>query len=192
MLMRIARRRPARRTLFRFGGGVRLFAEHKKKLLATTKVGTNYNAWRTKNPDKAKILDDGLERKVPPICSRKFLTFPKMRSWRREKPEGVLQPIAPSDAVAQSGSADLYGSTMNYIDGGGDFNRDDPGGVTSARHSRTWMCAILNGISYHGLFRASGATFAVFHGLLPPCYSLAALAKLPNTYIFTHDSIGVR
>jgi Transketolase len=53
------------------------------------------------------------------------------------------------------------------------------------------MCAILNGISYHGLFRASGATFAVFTDYCRPSIRLAALAKLPNTYIFTHDSIGV-
>jgi len=33
--------------------------------------------------------------------------------------------------LLMSGSADLYGSTMNYIDGGGDFNRDNPGGRTS-------------------------------------------------------------
>ncbi len=36
------------------------FAEHKKKLLADyEKWEQTYNAWRTKNPDKAKILDDG-------------------------------------------------------------------------------------------------------------------------------------
>src|SRR5438094_9990218 len=53
------------------------------------------------------------------------------------------------------------------------------------------MCAILNGISYHGLFRASGATFTVFTDYCRGSIRLAALAKLPNTYIFTHDSIGV-
>src|SRR5947207_5426282 len=53
------------------------------------------------------------------------------------------------------------------------------------------MWAILNGISYHGLFRASGATFAVFTDYCRASIRLAALAKLPNTYIFTHDSIGV-
>jgi transketolase len=53
------------------------------------------------------------------------------------------------------------------------------------------MCAILNGISYHGLFRASGATFTVFTDYCRASIRLAALAKLPNTYIFTHDSIGV-
>ena len=53
------------------------------------------------------------------------------------------------------------------------------------------MCAIMNGISYHGLFRASGATFLVFTDYCRASIRLAALSKLPNIYIFTHDSIGV-
>src|SRR5260370_16675956 len=53
------------------------------------------------------------------------------------------------------------------------------------------MCAILNGISYHGLFRASGATFMVFTDYCRAAIRLAALSKLPTVYIFTHDSIGV-
>jgi transketolase len=94
--------------------------------------------------------------------------------------------------LLMSGSADLYGSTMNYIAGGGDFNRDNPGGRNVRFGIREHgMCAILNGISYHGLFRASGATFTVFTDYCRAAIRLAALAKLPNTYIFTHDSIGV-
>jgi transketolase len=53
------------------------------------------------------------------------------------------------------------------------------------------MCAIMNGVSYHGIFRASGATFLVFADYCRPSIRLAALSKLPNIYIFTHDSIGV-
>ena len=59
-----------------------------------------------------------------------------------------------------SGSADLYGSTMNYIKESGDFTRDNPGGRNIRFGIREHgMCAILNGVSYHGIFRASGATF---------------------------------
>src|SRR5439155_1407803 len=87
---------------------------------------------------------------------------------------------------------DLYGSTMNYIKDGGDFSRDNPGGRNIRFGIREHgMCAILNGISYHGLFRASGATFTVFTDYCRASIRLSALAKLPNLYIFTHDSIGV-
>src|SRR5436853_2768689 len=49
----------------------------------------------------------------------------------------------------------------------------------------------MNGVAYHGIFRASGATFLVFTDYCRPSIRLAALSKLPNVYIFTHDSIGV-
>jgi transketolase len=53
------------------------------------------------------------------------------------------------------------------------------------------MGAICNGIAYDGLFRASNATFLVFADYVRPSIRIAALAKLPVTYIFTHDSVGV-
>ena len=91
-----------------------------------------------------------------------------------------------------SGSADLHGSTLNYIKDGGDFTRDNPNGRNIHFGIREHgMCAIMNGISYHGLFRASGATFMVFTDYCRASIRLSALAKLPNIYIFTHDSIGV-
>src|SRR5947208_4434525 len=94
--------------------------------------------------------------------------------------------------LLMSGSADFHVSTFNYIKGGEDFTRDNPKGRNVRFGIREHgMCAILNGISYHGLFRASGATFTVFTDYCRASIRLAALAKLPNTYIFTHDSIGV-
>ena len=170
------------------------FAEHKKNLVGGyAKWEQTYNAWRTKNPDKAKMLDDGLERKVPADLFSKIPDFPTDAKLATRKAGGeVLQPIAQAMPLLMSGSADLYGSTMNYINGGGDFNRDNPGGRNIRFGIREHgMCAILNGIAYHGLFRASGATFAVFTDYCRASIRLAAIAKLPNTYIFTHDSIGV-
>src|SRR4030095_3782307 len=80
----------------------------------------------------------------------------------------------------------------NYIKDGGDFTRDTPAGRNIRFGIREHgMCAILNGISYHGLFRASGATFLVFTDYCRAAIRLSALAKLPNVYIFTQDSIGV-
>jgi transketolase len=165
------------------------FAGHKKELVAEQ----TYNAWRTKNPEKAKLLDQGFERKVPGDLSSEIPDFPKDAKLATRKAGGeVLQPIAKAMPLVVSGSADLYGSTMNYIEDGGDFSRDNPAGRNMRFGIREHgMCAILNGISYHGLFRASGATFTVFTDYCRGSIRLAALSKLPNTYIFTHDSIGV-
>jgi transketolase len=94
------------------------------------------------------------------------------------------------------GSADLYGSTLNYI---GDLKAGDDDFKPGHRTGRNirfgirehGMCAILNGIAAHGVFRPSGATFLVFADYARPSIRLAALSHLPVLYIFTHDSVGV-
>ncbi|WP_043586448.1 transketolase-like TK C-terminal-containing protein, partial [Geminisphaera colitermitum] len=53
------------------------------------------------------------------------------------------------------------------------------------------MAAIANGLAYDGIFRPSVATFLVFADYSRPSMRLAALAKLPVLYIYTHDSVGV-
>src|SRR5438046_5677010 len=92
------------------------FAEHKKKLLADyERWEETYDAWRKKNPDTAKLLDDGLERKVPADLLAKIPDFPKDAKLATRKAGGeVLQPIAQSMPLLIGGSADLYGSTMHY------------------------------------------------------------------------------
>jgi transketolase len=170
------------------------FAEHKKKLLADYERWEKvYNEWRNNNPELAKMLDNGIERNVPGDLSSKIPEFPKdAKLATRKAGSEALQPIAQAMPLLMSGSADLHGSTLNYIKGGEDFTRDNPKGRNIRFGIREHgMCAILNGISYHGVFRASGATFAVFTDYCRASIRLAALAKLPNTYIFTHDSIGV-
>ena len=170
------------------------FAEHKKKLLADYERWEKiYNEWRKKNPELAKMLDNGIERNVPGDLLAKIPEFLKdAKLATRKAGSEALQPIAQAMPLLMSGSADLHGSTLNYIKGGEDFTRDNPKGRNIRFGIREHgMCAILNGISYHGLFRASGATFTVFTDYCRASIRLAALAKLPNTYIFTHDSIGV-
>src|ERR1700730_7688277 len=170
------------------------FADHKKKLLADyDRWEKTYGEWRKKNPDKAKMLDDGIERKVPVDLLSRIPEFPKdAKLATRKAGSEALQPIAQAVPLLMSGSADLHGSTLNYIKDGEDFTRNNPKGRNIHFGIREHgMCAILNGISYHGLFRASGATFLVFTDYCRASIRLSALARLPNIYIFTHDSIGV-
>lgn len=53
------------------------------------------------------------------------------------------------------------------------------------------MGATMNGIALHGGLRVYGGTFLVFSDYMRPAVRLAALMKLPVTYIWTHDSIGL-
>jgi transketolase len=170
------------------------FAEHKKRLLADyARWEEIYYDWRKKNADEAKVLDHGIERNVPVDLLSKIPEFPKdAKLATRKAGSEALQPIAQAMPLLMSGSADLHGSTLNYIKDGEDFTRNNPKGRNIRFGIREHgMCAILNGISYHGIFRASGATFMVFTDYCRASIRLAALSRLPNIYIFTHDSIGV-
>src|SRR5437588_57730 len=137
------------------------FTEHKKKLLADfAQWEKTWKGWREKNPEKARALDNAIDKKVPQDLLEKIPPFPTDAKLATRKAGGeVLQPIAKAMPNLISGSADLYGSTMNYIKESGDFTRDNPGGRNIRFGIREHgMCAILNGVSYHGVFRASGAT----------------------------------
>jgi transketolase len=170
------------------------FAQHKKKLLADyDRWEATYNDWRKKNSEKAKQLDDAVERKVPADLLAKVPEFPKdSKLATRKAGSEALQPLAQAMPLLISGSADLHGSTLNYIKDGDDFTRETPAGRNIRFGIREHgMCAIMNGVAYHGIFRASGATFLVFTDYCRASIRLAALSRLPNIYIFTHDSIGV-
>lgn len=170
------------------------FAGHKQDLLAEyDRWEKTYHAWRKANPGKAQELDAAIARKVPDDLLSKIPNFPNdSKIATRKAGSEALQPIAEALPFLISGSADLHGSTLNYIKDGGDFTATNPSGRNIRFGIREHgMCAIMNGVSYHGVFRASGATFLVFADYCRASIRLAALSKLPNIYIFTHDSIGV-
>ncbi len=170
------------------------FANHKKALLRRYKRWKKmYNDWRSKYPDQAELLDNAIQKKVPADLLAKVPSFPAdAKIATRKAGSEALQPLSREMPFLISGSADLHGSTLNYIEGGEDFTRENHKGRNIRFGIREHgMCAIMNGIGYHGIFRASGATFLVFADYCRAAIRLAALSKLPNIYIFTHDSIGV-
>ncbi|MDR1303525.1 MAG: transketolase, partial [Puniceicoccales bacterium] len=104
----------------------------------------------------------------------------------------ILNRIAQQNPKIITGSADLFSSNKNYLLDSGDFSVKHWSGRNIAFGVREHaMGAILNGIAYDGVFRPSGATFLVFSDYLRPAIRLAAMAKLPVVYIFTHDSVVV-
>lgn len=90
------------------------------------------------------------------------------------------------------GSADLSGSTITTMTGDKKFviDGDQEKNVYFGIREHA-MGAALNGIALHGGVKPFGGTFFVFSDYLKPTIRLAALQKLPVTYVFTHDSIAV-
>ena len=170
------------------------FAEVKLQKVAEYEAWkSTFQAWRAANPDKAALLDSGVKAEVPADLLNRIPQFPAdAKIATRKAGSDVLQPIAEAMPLLTSGSADLYGSTLNYINSSKDWTPENFGGRNIRFGIREHgMAGILNGIAYDGIFRASGATFMVFADYARPSIRLAALSKLPVTYIFTHDSVGV-
>ncbi|MCX6906591.1 MAG: transketolase, partial [Verrucomicrobia bacterium] len=170
------------------------FAAHKKQLAANcAKWNATYQAWRAANPALAALLDSGLSNTAPTGLLDRIPPFPTdAKIATRKAGSDLLQPLAEAMPLLISGSADLFGSTLNYIAASKDFTRENPTGRNIRFGIREHgMAAIMNGIAYHGVFRAAGATFLVFADYARPSVRIASLASLPVIYIFTHDSIGV-
>ena len=170
------------------------FADHKKRLKrAYGKWQKSFAAWREASPEKAALLDSATHKPSAAHLLEKIPLFPAdAKLATRAAGRDVLQPIAAELPLLISGSADLHGSTLNYIAGGNDFDRTNRSGRNLRYGIREHgMAAINNGVAYDGLFRPSCATFLVFADYSRPSMRLAALAKLPVVYIYTHDSVGV-
>jgi transketolase len=172
------------------------FASHKERLVrACNKWSKGYKAWREANPDKAALLDGAQSENTPKAAAllEKIPVFPTdAKLATRAAGRDVLQPIAAAVPLLIGGSADLYGSTLNYIAADKDFDATNRGGRNIRFGIREHgMAAIANGVAYDGMFRPSIATFLVFADYSRPSMRLAALSKLPVIYIYTHDSIGV-
>ena len=152
-----------------------------------------YSAWKAANAELAAELEAGVNDEVVTDLAQRIPAFDAgTGSATRASGGVVINAVAKEVPHLISGSADLYGSTKNYIKDGGDFGPDNFAGRNIWFGIREHgMGAICNGIAYDGIFRASGATFLVFADYMRGSIRLAALAKLPVTYIFTHDSVGV-
>ncbi|MGG0471433.1 transketolase [Priestia aryabhattai] len=104
----------------------------------------------------------------------------------------VLNGLAQNVPQLFGGSADLASSNKTLMKGEGNFSPTDYSGRNIWFGVREFaMGAALNGMALHGGVKVFGATFFVFSDYLRPAIRLAALMKLPVTYVFTHDSIAV-
>merc|ERR1719253_827853 len=157
-----------------------------------------YAAWKEANADLAKELEDAVNDNVMPADDM-IAAIPEMggdAEATRVSGFKVIQEISKLVPNYISGSADLHGSCRNYINDGGNFgagfDKTYAGKNLYFGIREHAMGSIMNGFAYHGIFKVSGSTFAVFVDYFRPTIRVAALAELNRvSYILTHDSIGV-
>jgi transketolase len=162
-----------------------------------------YETWRVANPDGAALLDRMRTRTLPDGWTSVLPEFPAdAKGMATRKASGkVLEKIAPVLPELWGGSADLAESNNTTPEGEPSFLPEDrqskmfPGGpygrVLHFGIREHAMGSIMNGIALHGGTRVYGGTFLIFSDYMRPAVRLAALMKLPVTYVWTHDSIGL-
>ena len=167
---------------------------------ARTQWNTQFEQWKASNPDKATLLDRLQKRSLPAGWDSKLPVFAPGKDVATRAASGeVINAIAAVLPEFWGGSADLAGSNNTSIKGGGSFlpasssidGANPYGRIIHFGIREHAMGSILNGITLHGLTRSFGGTFAVFSDYMRPAVRLAALMKIPATYVWTHDSIGV-
>ncbi|QHA88535.1 transketolase [Serratia rhizosphaerae] len=89
------------------------------------------------------------------------------------------------------GSADLAPSNLTMWSGSKALNEDPTGNYIHYGVREFGMTAITNGIALHGGFLPYSATFLMFVEYARNAVRMAALMKLRNVFVYTHDSIGL-
>ena len=90
------------------------------------------------------------------------------------------------------GSADLTPSNNTFSKSSSTFSNDNPTGNHINYGVREFgMSAIMNGMLLHGGIKPYGATFLVFTDYARNAIRLSALMKIPNIFVYTHDSIAL-
>ncbi|WP_020573177.1 transketolase [Actinopolymorpha alba] len=161
-----------------------------------------YQDWRAASPERAELFDRMRVRRLPDGWETAIPSFSAGKDVATRKASGaVISALAPVLPELWGGSADLAESNNTTPDGQPsfippeyatkEFSGDLYGRVLHFGIREHGMGAILNGIALHDGTRPYGGTFLVFSDYMRPAVRLAALMKLPVTYVWTHDSIGL-
>jgi transketolase len=160
---------------------------------AVTRGRTLYEEWRGRLEASSQRgeLERMLARRTPelPDPPRKGPDAGMIAT--RKASNEVIQWAAAHVSELVGGSADLAPSTLTLIKDAASVSAGDYSGRNLHFGIREHaMGAIVNGLTLQG-FRAYGATFLIFSDYMKAAIRLAAIMRIPSTFVFTHDSIGL-
>ncbi len=109
----------------------------------------------------------------------------------RKASQNALNGFGPLLPEFLGGSADLAGSNLTIWDGCTGIQDKADGNYIYYGVREFGMTAIINGLALYGGFKPYGATFLMFSEYARNALRMAALMKVPNIQVFTHDSVGL-
>ncbi|MBO4618649.1 MAG: transketolase, partial [Victivallales bacterium] len=152
-----------------------------------------FNAWLASAPAESKALYEAIMNKAIPadLEAKLMAAVPEKDVASRASSGAMLQVVAKEVPAVVGGSADLAPSNNTYLKGLGDFSAEDRAGRNFHFGIRELaMGLICNGLALTYAIPFS-ATFMVFSDYMKPAIRLAAIQKLHQVYVFTHDSYAV-
>jgi transketolase len=149
-----------------------------------------YDAWKAANAELAAQFERARDGKLPAILPWPAFTEANGNVATRDAGGAVMNAIAAALPELVGGSADLDPSTKTYLKDQGDFQPGSFAGRNIHYGVREHAMAAANsGIALHGGLLPFGATFFNFLDYLKPALRLAALNKIREVFVFTHDSV---
>jgi len=158
---------------------------------AVEKWTNMFAAYREDYPELAEKLEQIIEQKMDVDFDEILPAYELGTKEASRATGGALIPKISEHIIGfVGGSADLTKSTKaKGING--DFSKENPRGRNISFGVREHaMAAIVNGMTLHHLNAFSGGFF-VFSDYMKPAMRMAAIMRIPSTYIFTHDSVAV-
>ncbi|MBU8880645.1 transketolase [Bacillus sp. FJAT-29790] len=152
-----------------------------------------YDSYKKEYPELASQFDAALKGELPENWKDSLPDYQTGEALATRTSSGKTLNAA-ANAIPQliGGSADLASSNKTLLSSEKNYGQDGYAARNIWFGVREFaMGAALNGMALHGGVKVFGATFFVFSDYLRPAMRLAALMKLPVTYVFTHDSIAV-
>ncbi len=109
----------------------------------------------------------------------------------RKASQNAIEGLGPVLPEMVGGSADLAGSNLTLWSGSKGVSNETGGNYVYYGVREFGMSAMMNGMSLHGGLIPYGATFLMFSEYARNALRMAALMKIRNLFVFTHDSIGL-
>lgn len=153
-----------------------------------------FEAYRQEFPELAEQFEAGFNGELPEGWDKDLPVYEEGDAAVASRKSGsdTLNAIAKNVPNFWGGSADLSSSNNTMIDEVTDFQAGQYEGRNIWYGVREFaMTAAANGIMLHGGTKTYVGTFFVFTDYLRAAVRLAAISKLPVTYVFTHDSVAV-
>ena len=172
---------------------------------ATTKGGARdkdwqqrFEAYRADHPELAAEFERRMTGGLPVDWLEKAEAFvasvdaDAKTVATRKASQLALEGFGPMLSELIGGSADLAGSNLTLWSGSKSISKEDAAGNYLYFGVREFgMAALCNGIALHGGLIPYSATFLVFADYARNALRMAALMKIRQIFVFTHDSIGL-